>query len=159
MEKPPEGTMCLPNPDARASVIQSLQATASRNNPGSYEYELADRAVELALSPGRVADNPAFLTRNVKRDAARFLQNQQDPEVFLSSLEAGLKKKAIGDVEPPSVESVLPPAKTPEPVDELAAAELEDLVRTAVKGRPIGEDCLDAMLANEQPPEKMKVRS
>lgn len=150
MKKPPDGTLCLPYPDARASVIQSQQNIARRHSPGSYEYELADHAVELALSPDRAADNPAYLTRNVNRDAARYLKNRRTPEVFLSTLEAALKAKAAGD-EQASVESMLPPAKTPEPVDELAAAELEKMVRTAVKDLPIGEECLEAMLEDEPP--------
>ena len=149
IEDPDEGTLCLPNPDERTSVVNSLQVIASRHNPGSYEYELTDHAVDLALSPDRASGNPAYLTRNVKRDAARFLKYKQDPTVFLSTLEARLRKKATGDAEPASVETVLPPAKTPEPVDELVAAELEFKVRSVVKSLPIGEECLDAMLEHE----------
>ncbi len=151
MDEPSQGTLCLPNPDARESVIKSLQVITSRHSPGTYEYERADHAVELALSPDRAADSAPYLMRNVDRDARRTLKNKTNPEVFFSSLEAGLKAKAESDDAPMSVETVLPPAKTPEPIDEVAAAELEGMVRTVVKDIPNGEDCLDAMLHNELP--------
>jgi hypothetical protein len=156
MNLPPEGRLRLPNPDARASVIKALQRIAGRTSPGTPEHDHADHAVGLALSADRAADNAAFLWRNVRRNTSHILKKQQlaeekNPTVFFSTLEAGLEGNAKGDDAPASVESLLPPAKTPEPVDELAAAELEDKVRKAVKDVPLGEHCLDAMMLNEPP--------
>jgi hypothetical protein len=151
MKKPPEGTLCLSNPDARESVIKALQVITGRYSPGHPEYERADHAVELALSPGRAAKSAPFLMRNVDRDARRTLkkQNENPGPVFLSSLEAALNKKPDGDAAPASVETVLPAASTPEPIDELIADELEGMVRKAIENVPNGDVCLDAMLDNE----------
>ncbi len=162
MTQPPEGRLRLSNPDARASVIKALQRIAGRTSPGAPEHEHANHAVGLALSTDRAADNAAFLWRNVRRNTYYILKKQKKaekkhPTVFFSTLEAGLEANAKGDDMPASVESVLPPAKTPEPVDELAAAELQEKVRNAIKGIPLGEDCFDAML-HEEPPDDTATR-
>lgn len=158
MIQPPEGRLRLSNPDARASVIKVLQRIAGRTSPGTPEHEYADHAVGLALSVDRTADSPAYLWRNIRRNTSHILKKQKQakeksPTVFFSTLEAGLDANAKGDDAPASVESLLPPAKTAEPVDEVAAAELTDIVRKAVKDIPMGEDCFEAMLLDEPPGE------
>jgi hypothetical protein len=151
------GSAC-PIPTPRESVIKVQQRIARRTSPGTLEHEYADHAVGLALSVGRAAKNAAYLWRNIRRNTNHILKKQKQaeeksPTVFFSALEAGREANARGDDAHASVDPLLPPAKAPEPVDEVAAAELTDKVRKAVKGIPLGEDCLDAMLLNEPPGE------
>lgn len=60
-------------------------------------------------------------------------------------------ERAITDSGPATLEDMLPVSKHPGPRVLAEAAELENLVRTAVKPLPDGEECLDAMLDHEPP--------
>lgn len=53
---------------ARSRALLALQALRGRRDPSSFEWEVADRAIDLALSPRR-ADGP-FLVRHCLRNAA-----------------------------------------------------------------------------------------
>lgn len=129
MTHPPDGTLRLPDADARTSVIPSLQATTSP--PGKPEHDQAELAISPALSPERAADNPAFLMRNVQRDARRILNHQPHREVQFSTLEHAAAAGAKGD-EPKSLEDLLPPSREPGPDEVAQAAELEERIRTVV---------------------------
>ena len=67
---------------ARASAIETLQKIRSRYSPGSFYFDVADHAIDLALSPRRNADG--FLVRNTLRDSKRILsrQNKNGPTVL-----------------------------------------------------------------------------
>jgi hypothetical protein len=146
MSHPPDGALRLPNPDARTSVIQRLQATASKHNPGSEKFERADLAIDLALSPDRCSELAPFLMRNLKRDARRILNFQPHHEVLFSTIENTALATTADSDEPMTLEKVLPQSRHPSPDEEVIANELEEKVRRAVKPLPNGEACLDAML-------------
>lgn len=151
MSHPPDGALRLPHADARASVIRSLQATASKHFPGTEGYERADLAISLALSPDRSAENAPFLMRNVQRDARRIFNHQPRHEVLFCTLEQSAPAAAAGDNEQKTLEDVLPPSRHPGPEEEAVANELAEKIRTAVKVLPDGEECFDAMLDQEPP--------
>ncbi len=67
---------------ARISAIQTLQSYRNRYNPGSFYFDVADHAIDLALSPRRKADG--FLVRNAWRDSKRILsrQNKNGPTML-----------------------------------------------------------------------------
>ncbi len=149
MSHPPDGALRLPNPDARESVIRSLQTTAGKHPPGTEKYERADLAISLALSPDRAAESAPFLMRNVQRDARRILNHRPQRETFFTTIEHAASATSAAGNEPVTVEDLLPPSRHPGPVEEAQAAELEDKVRTAVTPLPNGEECFDAMLNEE----------
>jgi hypothetical protein len=151
MTHPPDGALRLPHAEARASVIKRLQATASRYSPGTEEFERADLAASLALSPDRGAAVAPFLMRNVKRDARRILLHQPHHEVLFTDLEQGaVAASAAGECKQ-TLEDLLPASRYAGPDEEAVANDLEEKVRRAVKVLPDGEECLDAMLVSETP--------
>jgi hypothetical protein len=70
---------------ARISAIQTLQKIRSRFNPGSFNFDVADHAIDLALSPRRNADG--FLVRNTLRDSKRILCRQKAKGPTMLSLD------------------------------------------------------------------------
>lgn len=71
--------------EARLSAIQTLQSIRSRYNPGSFKFDVADHAIDLALSPRRSADG--FLVRKTLRDAKRILARQKEAGPTMLSLD------------------------------------------------------------------------
>ena len=135
----------------RKSVIESLQATTKKHAPGRLEHEQADLAISLALSDGREAENAPFLMRNVTRDARRILAHRPRRETTFSVIEsAGLAVRVKTRSRP---KSTCPASRVTPGPNELLAAELEELVRGAVKALPHGEECFKAMLELEPPEE------
>lgn len=63
------------NLDTRYSVVARLQAKLRRAS-STQDDARYDRAINLALNPGRSADNIGFLHRNVVRDSGRTLNRQ-----------------------------------------------------------------------------------
>jgi hypothetical protein len=70
----------------RFRAVEQLQSIRDRYWPGSYEFEKADYAIELALSPRRSAN--AFLVPNTLRDAAKILKRRADNGPEFLSLDA-----------------------------------------------------------------------
>ncbi len=58
----------------RFAVILALQKKQMRQVVGSFDYEVADKAIELALSENRNPDK--FLKRNVERDAKKLVKEK-----------------------------------------------------------------------------------
>ena len=52
---------------AQWCAVQTLQGMRDRRNPNSFEFEIIDYAIDLALSPNRALNQ--FLIKNVLRDA------------------------------------------------------------------------------------------
>ncbi len=52
---------------ARWAAVEQLQRRCANRDPSSFEFEVADHAISLALNPNRPID--AFFARNVHRDA------------------------------------------------------------------------------------------
>jgi hypothetical protein len=73
MKNPTPGATSAPGGGIRYAVVRRLQDRLSQAAPGSHNYEVAERAITLALSPRRTADTPEHLERNVRRDAHRIL--------------------------------------------------------------------------------------
>lgn len=150
---PPDGALRLPHADARESVIKCLQAKASKHHPGTEDFERADLAVELALSPDRDDELAPFLMRNVKRDARRIYLHRPHHEVLFCDLEQGAAAAVVtaDGSDQMTVEDLLPASRQPGPDEVALANELEDRVRRAVVPVPVGEECLNAMLDQEPP--------
>jgi hypothetical protein len=70
---------------ARASAIETLQNIRDRFSPGSFYFDVADHAIDLALSPRRNADG--FLVRNTWRDSKRILSRQKKDSPIILSLD------------------------------------------------------------------------
>lgn len=60
----------------RFDAIQSLQLLRSRQAPGSFRYEVVERAIDLALQPHRRIDR--YLVRTVLQDAKRIICRQRN---------------------------------------------------------------------------------
>ena len=131
--------------DVRWRVVQSLQTELSDLNPGTSWHDDVELAITLALSPGRAAENPAFLRRNVIRDARRIRTRKQHPSLF-SELSNASEDGGEGGR---AVEDRLRPSTVAQPIEHLVAQELQDDLRAAVSTVPLGSVCLDAKLRGE----------
>jgi hypothetical protein len=72
--------------DRRFRAVEKLQSIRDRYRPGSYEFDKADYAIDLALSPGRPASD--FLVPNTLRDAANILRRRAKNGPTFVSLDA-----------------------------------------------------------------------
>jgi hypothetical protein len=119
---------CLPE---RFGAIHTLQAIRGRYRPGSYPFERADLAIDLALNPTR--QTGAYLVRNLLRDAARTMRRNRDavPELI--------------DVDrlPPALE----PADQATPENAAPAIQLEAELCRASSNPCLAQRCLDDMIA------------
>lgn len=61
--------MTLENLPARFKAIEYLQSIRDQKLPGSRDFDITDKAIDLTLNSGRTIDE--YLTRNVLRDARR----------------------------------------------------------------------------------------
>jgi hypothetical protein len=104
MYDPISGASSAPEDGLRYAVVQHLQEQLANARPGSHAYEVADRAITLALSPRRNPAVPEYLERNVRRDARRILARSQrrvitdpmTPDTALGrEIEAGLHPAAV----------------------------------------------------------------
>lgn len=76
-------TICS-NRDVRWNVILTLQKIMSRSMPGSRVFDIADKAIELALSPQRIPENLRYFRRNVWRNAAYSVARSQKSHHLIS---------------------------------------------------------------------------
>src|SRR5688572_481520 len=81
----------------RFHAIRTLQKIRDRYEPGSYAFDVADRAIDLALSPRRAADN--YLIKNTLRDARRILSRQRKSAPIFVSLDAIFESVGRNDAE------------------------------------------------------------
>jgi hypothetical protein len=74
--------------DARFRAIQKLQTIRGQYPPGTYYFEVADRAIDLVLGPKRRIDS--FLVSNALRDAGRIMRRRWANEPEFVSMDAPL---------------------------------------------------------------------
>ncbi|MGO4876558.1 hypothetical protein ACEN2P_08150 [Pedobacter psychrotolerans] len=68
--------------DERYTAVFKIQQQMSRLSPGDYNYEVLDKAYELALNPGRKIDS--YFLRNLIRDARHTLKRQKNTLPIIS---------------------------------------------------------------------------
>lgn len=131
-------------PNVRWDVIQSLQEKAQYLNPGSQNFERYDKAISLALNPGRKVDQ--YLERNVLRDARRTL-SRENREMPFSVLSGGNKG---GDDSPQfSAEKMEEGRNHLMPGQRMMAIELVGQIVQAASQIKNGLDCLEGLISLE----------
>lgn len=137
-------SMLLPvSGDARVSVVRHLQAIADEVPPGTETSEIADHAIDLALSPTRDDPSPALLFRNVWRNA-RFIVRRRR-EVVLDPITAD---SPVGRLLEDGALSAVSKPETPE--DLIIAKDLAERIRGAADCVDRhGAECFDGLLAGE----------
>lgn len=71
----------LPN-SAQFLAVEHFQSLRDKHAPGSRQYEIADKAIDLALNHSRADDD--FIERNAYRDARRTVDRRSKKREFLS---------------------------------------------------------------------------
>lgn len=131
---------------ARVSVIRRLQSIAEQVAPGTETFEIADHAIDLALSTARVQATPApLLFRNVWRNARYIVRRRRAAALVLDPLS---EDSPIGRR---ILDGVLILASAPHtPEDLLIAADLEARIRCeAARLDRCGAQCFDGLVAGE----------
>ena len=132
--------------DVRVSVIRRLQSIAEEVPPGTETFEIADHAIDLALSTARAQATPApLLFRNVWRNARYIVRRRRATALVLDPLSEDSpigRKIADGALIPPSAPHTLE--------DHAVAADLEARIRwEAARLDRCGAQCFDGLLAGE----------
>ena len=76
----------------KAEAIERLQEKLDKLDPGSYWFEVYDKAISLALNSERTVDD--FFYRNLVRDSKRILKRQKKrrEELFVTIDDSNVKK-------------------------------------------------------------------
>jgi hypothetical protein len=127
---------------ARVSVVRRLQSISRGLTPGMETFEIADRAISLALSAHRRDASPELLFRNVWRNA-RYVHRRRRRRIvldpFTDDSQFG-RKLADGELADGFA--------TPE--QQLIAADLAAHIRRAVAGHDRYSGlCFDGLIAGE----------
>jgi hypothetical protein len=129
--------------DTRVGVIRRLQSIIEKVPPGTETYEIADHAIDLALSTNREGRSAALLFRNVWRNARYILRRRRD--LILDPLnDDSVIGRQIADGE-------LVGAAAPEtPEDQLVAVDLAARIRgAAARLDRRGAECFDGLVIGE----------
>lgn len=131
--------------DTRVSVVRRLHSIAASAPPGTETFEIADHAVELALSANRNDVSPALLFRNVWRNARFVLRRRRHRELILDPL---TEDTAIGRM---IAEGELRGTSTQDtPDDQLVAQDLAERIRSEASRRDQrAAECFDDLVAGE----------
>lgn len=135
--------------DARFRAIQKLQSIRDRHRPGSYRHDVADYAIDLALSERRKGNE--FLVRNTLRDASNILRRSIRRRPAQFSLDAELPEQT--QVEVTTLHDLVP-ATAPTPAERCEQTDLEGVLR-----RRLGDAssphrlALDSIVVGETAPE------
>lgn len=120
-------------------AVAALYARLTRVPPSTTLFEDLDHAVDLALNDGRTAPTSELLARASSRDARRIRCRRE-------------AKRSIEYLPDDFSDTFAGPSPTPE--DEVAAAEVEALVRAGLRRGPVGSvPFFDAMVAGD--PERL----
>ena len=138
-------------PDVRWDVISRLQSLQNHAVPGSRRCDVAEHAVDLALSAKRAADNPETLLARVLEDSGRVIRRRRRRarELFI----ADLRRQADpvndeGDFADPPLRGLSAPV-TPEDIVIARGIEAELRDRISATYPHDGPRCLDGMLTDE----------
>lgn len=116
-------------------AVVALYARLSRVPPSTALFEDLDHAVDLALNDGRKAPTSELLARASTRDARRIRRRRE-------------AKRGVEYLTDDFSDTFAGPSPTPE--EEFAAAELEALVRAALRRAPVDSvSFFDAMLCGD----------
>jgi hypothetical protein len=133
----------------RFDAIQSLQLLRSRQAPGSFHYEVVERAIDLVLQPHRRIDR--YLVRNVLRDAKRIIRRQRNYWNYgLASLDAPTCNPRDDSAEWSDVRAL---STSPDPEAIASTRNLVFHIRDRCRHRRAESSCLDGMLSGETPKE------
>ncbi len=130
---------------SRVSVVRRLQAIAAACSPGTEMFEIADRAVDLAMSNSRSEANPALFFRNVWRNARFIVRRKRPRELIFDSMH---EDSPIGSrIANGELRNLAGPA-TPEEIS--IATDLEVRIRfEAGQVDALGAECFDGLVAGQ----------
>jgi hypothetical protein len=133
--------------NVRSDVILRLHSLMRSTAPGEYLFEIADHAVDLALSPSRSDDVVGFLYRNVLRDSRRILSRRH---VKMMSIDAEVGEPEFEFGDHFTAEESRKLCAWPNPLEEIEAAEIEATLRERLgeRGQENGR-CLAGILEGE----------
>lgn len=130
--------------DVRWDVIKSLQSTRDRFPNGSQTFDQYDKAISLALSPDRMANQ--YLGRNVKRDAKRILRRTEQAIPFSTVAKKGDGYNLLDRYNGRRISTI---TKVAGPLENLIAQDLLEAILDRTSFIEHGRDCLEGLLSGK----------
>lgn len=127
----------------RWDAVLGFQSLMARARPGSRIFEIADKAVDLALRPSRIANDARFFRRNVWRNAAHMISRKRSKHSEIS-LDAPPVAMASGQLSDALVERI-------SPLDLVSTDDLQSKIamRSELASPGLGRLCTDGMAAGD----------
>ena len=119
----------------KAEAIERLQEKLDKLDPGTYWFEVYDKAISLALNSERTVDD--FFYRNLVRDSKRILKRQKEgrDKLFI----------AIDDSNTKKIESIVDSGLSP--INRLIFSNYIDAIKARCKAiHPLAEKVFDNIL-------------
>ncbi len=127
----------------RWDAVLNFQSLMSRARPGSRLFEIADKAIDLALRPSRPTNDARFFRRNVWRNAAHTVARTErmHPEISLNDLSVGAATTSLAD-------TLIGPVS---PLELVATDDLQSKIalRSEHSSPGIGRLCAERMAAGD----------